>query len=150
MIANSAMAVNYELNDINGNKQSLSQYKGKWVIAHFWATWCRTCLKELPDLIQLHNNNKESDIVVVGINFESIDNKRLKQFVNDKSIPFTVLNTEPVSTTPLGPVPALPTTYIMNPEGKVIAGEIGLVPSESLESFIKLKKGQRAKLASIK
>ena len=48
MANNSVMAVDYELNDINGNKQSLNQYEGKWVIAHYWATWCRTCLKELP------------------------------------------------------------------------------------------------------
>ena len=130
----------YELPDTDGNMQSFDQYKGKWVVVNFWATWCGSCKKELPDLIAFHNRNKDSNIVVIGINYEDIDQQALKQAVSDLKIPYTVLVTKPVGTTPLGPVPALPTTYIINPQGKVIAGEIGIVPSEALEEFITAKK----------
>lgn len=134
-----ANAVEYKLPDTNGQIQSLDKYKGKWLIVNYWATWCSTCIKELPELIEFHQNNKDKNAVVVGINFESIDREKLKAFVKNKNIPYPILNTEPVKKTPLGTVPALPTTYIINPQGKVVAGEIGIVTRDNLESFINLK-----------
>ena len=131
-----ARAVDYELPDVNGQMQSLDQYKGKWLVVNYWATWCATCMKEMPELISLHENNKDNDIVVVGISFESIAQKQLKEFVSDKSIPYTVLNTEPVRVTPLGKVPALPTTYIIDPEGKVVAGDVGIITQKDIEDYI--------------
>jgi len=135
-----AQAVDYELPDVNGEMQSLDQYKGKWLIVNYWATWCSTCMKELPNLFSLHEENKDKDIVVVGINYESISQKRLKKFVEDKSIPYSVLSSKPVELTPLGRVPALPTTYIIDPEGKVVAGEIGIVTKKNIEDYIASKK----------
>ena len=136
LTASQVRAVDYELPDIDGQRQSLDQYKGKWVIVNYWATWCGTCLKELPDLVSLHEDSKDKDIVVVGVNFESISNDRLKAFVAEQSIPYPVLRSEPVPVTAIGKVPALPTTYIINPEGKVVAGEVGLVTRQNLEDYI--------------
>ncbi|MDH5735606.1 MAG: TlpA family protein disulfide reductase, partial [Gammaproteobacteria bacterium] len=48
-----AQAVDYRLPDLDGQMQSLEQYRGKWLIVNYWATWCTTCLKELPDLVSL-------------------------------------------------------------------------------------------------
>lgn len=132
-------AVEYELPDTDGQLQSLDQYKGKWLIVNYWATWCGTCMKELPELIDFHENNNV-DAVVVGINFEEIEAKDLKEFINTKTIPFAVLSSVPVRQTPLGPVPALPTTYIIDPEGNVVAGETGIVTRENLEAYIAQKK----------
>jgi len=141
VIATEARAVDYELPDTDGQMQSLDQYKGKWVIVNYWATWCGTCMQELPELINFYENNKDDGAVVVGVNFESIETKALNAFVADRSIPYKVLRTEPVKDTPLGPVPALPTTYIIDPDGKVVAGEIGIVTRENLETYIAQKKG---------
>jgi len=135
-----ARAVDYELPDVNGQMQSLEQHKGKWLVVNYWATWCSTCMKEMPELISLHESNKDNDIVVVGISFESIEQKNLKEFVSDKSIPYTVLNTEPVRVTPLGKVPALPTTYIVDPEGKVVAGDVGIITQQDIEDYIAREK----------
>jgi thiol-disulfide isomerase/thioredoxin len=137
-----AHAIDYSLPDLNGQMQSLKQYQGKWVIVNYWATWCGTCRKELPDLASLHENNRQ-DLVVVGINFETIDRKTLKDFVAKQNIPYPVLHSEPVRNTPLGPVPALPTTYIIDPTGKLIAGEVGIVTRQNLEDYIA---EQRAKV----
>ncbi len=142
MLSFQVNAVEYQLPDTEGQIQSLDQYKGKWVIVNYWATWCSTCIKELPDLVSLHEGNKEKDIVVVGVNFEAIDNDRLKRFVAEKSIPYPVLSSKPIPQTPLGRVPALPTTYIIDPAGKVVAGEVGLVTREHLEAYITGKKAQ--------
>lgn len=67
-----AHAIDYSLPDLDGRIQSLSQYRGKWVVVNFWATWCGTCRKEFPDLVALHEKYRDKDIVVVGINFETI------------------------------------------------------------------------------
>ncbi len=136
-----AGAVDYELPDTDGQIHSLDQYKGKWLIVNYWATWCGACMKELPELIDFHKSNN-FDAVVVGINFETIDREKLKKFVSFKDIPYIVLNSDPVKKTPLGNVPALPTTYIINPQGKVVAGEVGIVTGENLATYISLKEGQ--------
>jgi len=141
VVVTKAGAVNYELLDVDGKIQSLDQYKGKWLVVNYWATWCGTCMKELPELISFYENNKDKNISVVGINYENIDKNRLKEFLADKIIPYQVLSSEPIKTTPLGPVPALPTTYIIDPQGEVVAGSIGIVTRQDLENYIKHKKG---------
>ena len=72
-----ARAVEYRLPDLEGRIVSMDQYRGKWLIVNYWATWCGTCLKELPELIAMHEYNGNRDVAVVGINFESISNDRL-------------------------------------------------------------------------
>ena len=148
LTASQARAVNYELPDVNGQMQSLDQYQGKWVIVNYWATWCGTCMKELPDLVSMHENNRDKDIVVVGVNFESIGNEQLKAFVEKQSIPYPVLRSEPVPVTALGKVPALPTTYIIDPDGKVVAGEVGLVSRQDLEDYIASKQAEKVSASS--
>ena len=143
LTASQVRAVDYELPDVNGQMQSLDQYQGKWVIVNYWATWCGTCMKELPDLVDMHESNKDKDIVVVGVNFESIGNEQLKSFVEKLSIPYPVLRSEPVPVTALGKVPALPTTYIIDPDGNVVAGEVGLVSRQDLEDYIAGKKAEK-------
>jgi thiol-disulfide isomerase/thioredoxin len=131
-----AHAIEYRLPDLDGRMQSLDQYRGKWVVVNYWATWCGTCRKELPELVSLHEKHRNQDIVVVGINFESISPQNLKDFVAEQKIAYPVLRSEPVRRTPLGPVPALPTTYLIDPAGKVVAGEVGRVTRQDLEDYI--------------
>lgn len=137
-----AHAIDYALPDLDGRLQALAQYRGKWVIVNYWATWCGTCRKELPDLAALHRDHRDGDIVVVGINFEDIDNQALQDFVAAQAIPYRVLRSKPVRSTPLGPVPALPTTYIIDPSGKPVAGEVGLVTRQDLEDYIAAQRTQ--------
>lgn len=134
-------AIDYTLPDIDGHMQSLNQYRGKWVIVNYWATWCGTCHKELPDLVSLYENNRQY-LVVVGINFETIDRQTLKDFVAKQNIPYPMLRSEPVRHTPLGPVPALPTTYIIDPTGKLVAGEVGIVTRQNIEDYIAAQRGK--------
>lgn len=133
-------AVDYELPDTDGKMQSLDQYKGEWLIVNYWATWCALCMEELPELVDFHKNNKVG-ATVVGINFEEIETKDLKEFVDRASIPYAVLRTVPVRKTPLGSVPALPTTYIIDPDGNVVAAQVGFVTRKNLEAYIAQKEG---------
>ena len=58
--------------DLSGKMRSLEDYRGKWVIVNYWATWCPPCQEEIPDLVDFHDSHKDTDAVVLGVNFEDI------------------------------------------------------------------------------
>ena len=124
------------LPDLNGQEQSLSQYRDKWVVVAFWATWCAPCVEEIPDLKAFHSRHQAKDAVVVGVNMESIELEKLRLFVNDHAINYPVWHMEPVLETPLGKVFGLPTTYLVNRAGEVVAREMGAITAEEIEAFI--------------
>ena len=67
----SGHAAGFLLEDIQGKAHRLADYRGKWVLVNFWATWCPPCLTEIPELISLHNAHKDSYLVVIGIVMDS-------------------------------------------------------------------------------
>ncbi len=138
-----AEAVKYELPDLNGEVQSLDQYRGKWVVVNYWATWCPPCLEEIPDLVDFHERHKDRDAVVVGINFEDIGRDRLVEFVDSYLVTYPILRSEPLPMTPLGPIPGLPTTYLIDPDGNKVARQVGPLTGKQLEEYIKRKKEER-------
>jgi thiol-disulfide isomerase/thioredoxin len=135
--------VDFTLNDTNGKPRSLSEFRGKWVIVNYWATWCPPCLDEIPDLVEFHDRHKDKDAVVLGINFEEVDPEYLHEFVDTHFMTYPVLSMDPVSVTPLGPVLGLPTTYIISPEGERVARQEGPISGEAIEAFLERKRQLR-------
>jgi peroxiredoxin len=131
-----AEPVEFILPDLNGQEQRISQYRGKWVVAAFWATWCTPCVKEIPDLKAFHNRHRAKDAVVIGVNMESIEPHKLRLFVQKHAISYPIWHMEPEPETSLGKVIGLPTTYLINREGEVVAREIGVVTADEIEAFI--------------
>ena len=141
-----AEPVDYSLPDLNGKMHSLADYKGKWVIVNYWATWCPPCLEEIPDLVAFHEKHREhgGDVVVLGVNFEDISKEQLADFVEGQMITYPILRSEPLATTPLGSVPGLPTTYIIAPDGTPMARQVGPVTGKQLDDYINSKKAGAA------
>jgi len=139
-----AEPVEYSLPDMSGKMHALADYKGKWVIVNYWATWCPPCQEEIPDLVSFHDSHKDTDAVVLGINLEDVGQEQLESFVDSFMISYPILRSEPLATTPLGPVPGLPTTYIVAPDGSPVARQVGPVTSKQLEDYIASKKKQKA------
>jgi len=137
-----AEPVDYSLPDLHGKNHSLADYKGKWVIVNYWATWCPPCQEEIPDLVEFHDRHKDDDAVVVGINFEDIGEEQLAAFVDSFLISYPILRSEPLAVTPLGPIPGLPTTYIIAPDGSPVARQVGPVTGKQLDDYIARKKKQ--------
>ncbi len=135
-----AEPVDYRLPDLNGKEHSLADYRGKWVIVNYWATWCPPCQEEIPDLVEFHDRHKNGDAVVVGINFEDIGEEQLRTFVDSFLISYPILRSEPLPVTPLGSIPGLPTTFIIAPDGTPVARQVGPVTGEQLEDYIARKK----------
>ena len=122
--------------DINGKEQRISDYRGKWVLVNYWATWCMPCIKELPELEAFHNKHKADKAVVLGLNMESIKLDKLRSFIKDKSVTYPIVQVEMAVETPFGTVFGMPTSFLINPKGEVAAREAGTITAKSLEDFI--------------
>lgn len=131
-----AEPVDFTLPDANGVAHKLSDYRGKWVVVNYWATWCPPCLSEIPELVDFHEAHKDKDAVVLGVNFEDIGSAGLKQFTEEYFMNYPVLQTKPGPRSALGPIPGLPTTYLISPTGEVIARQVGPVTAKLITDFI--------------
>ncbi|MBT9539172.1 TlpA disulfide reductase family protein [Thiobacillus sp.] len=125
----------FRMTDTNGKTHSLSGYKGKWVLVNYWATWCPPCLEEIPDLIALHEN-KKNNLVVLGIALDYRSAKQVTEFADGLLVSYPIVLGSPKITNQIGPVQGLPTTYLFNPEGKMVAQQVGAITRESVESFL--------------
>lgn len=134
--------VKFALPDMQGELHSLDQYRGKWVVVNYWATWCPPCLEEIPDLVDFHERNKDRDAVVVGVNYEDISAEQLTAFVERHMVSYPVLRAEPFADSPLGSIPGLPTTFVIDPEGHAVARQVGPITGEQLQAYIEARKAK--------
>ena len=92
-----AEKVDFTLKDLDGKPVSLSDFRGKWVIVNYWATWCPPCLEEIPDLVGLYEDNRDS-IVVLGIDYEEVNEEYLREFVDSHMISYPIMQMDPQAT----------------------------------------------------
>lgn len=132
--APSAFAADFTLRDMAGKTHALSDYRGKWVIVNYWATWCPPCLEEIPDLIGLHEQGR--NVVVIGVALDYENPAQVSKFVDDNLMSYpVVLGTEQV-TRQIGPSSVLPTTFIYDPKGQLVKTRRGLVTRKYLEKVM--------------
>ncbi len=131
-----AQAVDMPLTAVNGSKTNLDRYQGKWVVVNYWATWCPPCIIEMPELQSFHDENVNNNAMVVGINAEHISQQRLQTFLDDYFITYPNFVSGPTQQSELGLIPGLPTTFLVTPEGEVVARQVGPVTREMIEQFI--------------
>ena len=143
LFASSAQAGGFRLTDTEGKTHTLEGYRGKWVLVNFWATWCPPCQEEIPDLIALHGD-KKNNLVVIGIAMDYRNAKQVTDFADGLLVDYPIVLGNAQMASQIGPIQGLPTTYLYNPEGKMVAQQVGAITRESVESFI-AKKGARTK-----
>lgn len=131
-----AVAVDMPLDDVYGNKANLSSFEGKWVVVNYWATWCPPCIVEMPELQSFHDAHEKKDALVIGINTEHIGKQQLLSFLDDYFITYPVFVSKPIKKSELGLIPGLPTTFLVSPDGKVVARQVGPVTQDMIEQFI--------------
>lgn len=127
--------VEFTLQQLHGEAVNISEFRNKWVVINYWATWCAPCRKEIPDLSSLHTTR--DDIVVLGLAFEDTDIENFDKFLEEYHPSYPILLVDVYAPPePFGAPKALPTTIILNPEGYPVKTFMGPVTRKSIESFI--------------
>ncbi len=119
--------VDFELPDVDGTVHRLSDYRGKWVIVNFWATWCGPCIREIPMLREVAKMTDPVQPVVIGIDFEEIPEDLLRSAMETLNMDYLVLRVGNSPLIPFEPLKGLPSTFIVSPDGRLVfshAGEI--------------------------
>lgn len=117
-LAPGVRAPQISLNDLDGKPASIEQYKGKWILLNFWASWCAPCLEELPALEVLNQELSAHGLSVVSVAVED-DPQILKAVVERSKITFPVLLDMPGAVKTSFGVAGLPETFLIDPQGKM-------------------------------
>lgn len=136
--ATAASAQPFVFQDLQGQPQRLADYRGKWVLVNFWATWCPPCLEEVPDLIDLHRAHSKNDLVVIGVALDSSE-KSVRQFIQRHNVNYPVVLGDYDLAEQVGEVNVLPTSYLYDPRGELVSYQQGMLTRASVESYIKDK-----------
>jgi cytochrome c biogenesis protein CcmG/thiol:disulfide interchange protein DsbE len=144
-------ASDFALTDLNGNKVRLGDFRGKSVLINFWATWCGSCVHEIPDLVELQRRRPELVILGVAVDADPHDDDdepkgnedaltRIKRYAAQKQINYRVLIDHDAEA--LAPYAGgdLPVSILIDPQGMVRRRMIGprpLVAWEALADSLK-------------
>ena len=132
-------AANFSLEDLQGKTYRLSDYRGKWVLVNYWATWCPPCLDEIPELTSLHNAHHGKDLLVIGVAIDSGSVNKVADFAQAHGISYPVVMGNREVTDQIGAVEVLPVSFLYNPKGEQVSYHAGKVTRASIEAYIKKK-----------
>lgn len=116
----------FTVTDLDGRRISSSDLRGKVVIVNFWATWCPPCRAEIPDLNELQDKYRDQ-LVVLGISEDEAPVEVVKRFMADYRINYTVAMTSPELRKVFRGVVALPTTFVIDRDGRLVQRHTGLL-----------------------
>lgn len=130
----------FELKDTTGVKHKLAAYRGKWVLVNYWATWCPPCLEEVPDLVNLYDHRRKTDLMILGVVFDYKSTKEVANYVDDMLMSYPIVLGDDEVTAQIGTADVLPTTFIYNPQGELVKIKRGLITKQYIEKIIGVAK----------
>lgn len=130
-------AADFELEDASGQKLKLSDLRGKVVLLNFWATWCGPCKIEIPWFVEMEREFKDQGFAVVGVSMDEDGWDAVKPFMADMKVNYRmVLGTEEMAQL-YGSVQSLPTSFVIDRNGKVASVHVGIVSRNVFEEEIR-------------
>ena len=129
-------APEFALKDSNGKTVHLSEYKGKVVLLDFFATWCGPCKIEIPWFMEMERKNKDRGFAVLGVSMDDEGWEIVKPFLADLGVNYRVVIGNDSTAGMYGGVDALPTTFLIDKEGRIAAVHVGLASKKDFEDGI--------------
>jgi thiol-disulfide isomerase/thioredoxin len=127
----------FAINSLNGGAPaSTSDLHGKVLLIAFWATWCGPCHEEIPELNTLAARYKDQ-LQIIGVSEDDDPPAAVTKFANRERIGYPVMMATKEITAQFGEVPALPTTFVVDPEGAVVQKHVGLYPTDTYDREIR-------------
>jgi len=130
--------LDFTVTDMNGKSVSLSSFKGKVIVLDFWATWCPPCKAEIPGFVELQEAYGSQGLQVVGVSVDDTADK-LPPFASEFKMNYPVLvglGRDDLQDA-YGPMWGIPTTFLINRDGKICRKHSGMVGKERYEEDIK-------------
>jgi thiol-disulfide isomerase/thioredoxin len=123
----------FAVTDLSGKRLAFADLRGKVVLVNFWATWCPPCRAEIPDLIKLQDKYRDK-LVILGISEdEEISPQEVKAFADAQKMNYVVAMSTPEISKIFKGVSALPTTFVIDPDGKIQQRHVGMLNADTAD-----------------
>ena len=129
-------APDFALKDADGRQVALSDYKGKVVLLNFWATWCGPCKVEIPWFVDFEQKYRDKGFAVIGVSMDEDGWGVVKPYMAERKINYRILLGDDKVAQAYGGVDSLPTSFIIDREGRITSTHVGLVSKSEYENAI--------------
>jgi len=128
-------ALDFTLTDLNGNKVSLKDLKGKNVYINFWTTWCSWCKKEMPDIEKVYQDYKDKNLVILAVNMGE-DKITVDSYIKQSNYHFNVLLDSDQSIAQKYNISSIPVSIFIDTNGNIAQNRIGAMSEDQMKSII--------------
>jgi cytochrome c-type biogenesis protein len=136
-LTQSTPAPDFSLESLDGKNMRLSDFRGKAVLLNFWATWCSPCKIEMPWFVELQKQYGPQGLQIVGVAMDDANKEDIAKFAKEMGVNYTILLGKESVGDQYGGVPALPETFFIGRDGKIVDKIIGLKGKGEIEDSIK-------------
>jgi len=143
-LTQSSPAPDFSLVALDGKTMRLSDFRGKAVLLNFWATWCGPCKIEMPWLVDLQKQYGAQGLQIVGVAMDDASKEDIAKFASDMGVNYPILIGKEAVGNDYGGVPALPETFVIARDGKIVDKIIGIRGKAEFEDVIKKALDTRA------
>ncbi len=136
-IAKSTAAPDFALESLDGKSTKLSDFRGKAVLLNFWATWCEPCKIEMPWFVEMQNQYGPQGLQIIGVAMDDSSKDDIAKFAKGMGVNYPVLIGKESVAEAYGGVPALPESFLIGRDGKIVDRIIGLKGKPEIEDSVK-------------
>ena len=134
---------NFSFLDLSGKLHNFDEYKGKWVLVNYWATYCPPCRAEMPDIERFYQDNKNK-FTVLGMDAGGSEKAEIASFQKEFGISYPLIPAQESTMLAFGIVMGIPTSYIISPKGEIIDKYVGIITYDDLDFLVNSPASKKA------